>query len=79
MGRRKVLEGTIVSDKLDKTRVVLVTRKSLHVLYKKMVTKRKKYKIHDEKNTSKAGDKVRIIESRPYSKGKKFKLVEIIK
>jgi small subunit ribosomal protein S17 len=76
---KKILEGVVVSDKMDKTRVVLVVRKFPHPLYKRMVIKREKFKFHDEENKSKVGDKVRIIESRPYSKEKRFKLLEIIK
>jgi small subunit ribosomal protein S17 len=79
MGRRKILEGVVISDKMNKTRVVLVAKRVPHLLYKKMVTKRKKYKVHDEENKSKVGDKVKIIESRPYSKEKRFKLLEVLK
>ncbi len=77
--RKRILEGIVVSDKMDKTIVVEVKRKFLHNLYKKTVTKRKKFKAHDEKNEAKVGDRVRIIESRPYSKEKKFSLLEVVK
>ena len=77
--RKKILEGVVVSDKTEKTRVVTVVKKIPHVLYKKQTIRRKKYKVHDENNTAKVNDRVRIIESRPYSKEKRFKLLEIIK
>ncbi len=77
--RKRILEGIVVSDKMDKTIVVEVRRKFLHHLYKKTVTKRKKFKAHDEKNEAKVGDRVKIIESRPYSKEKKFNLLEVVK
>jgi small subunit ribosomal protein S17 len=79
MGKRKILEGVVVSDRMHKTRVVLVKKRSFSPLYKKMVTRRKKYKIHDEENKAKVGDRVKIIESHPYSKEKHFKLLEILK
>lgn len=78
-GRKRILEGVVSSDKMDKTAVVMVTRKFPHHLYKKSVIHRKKYKVHDEKNMAKVGDKVKIVESRSYSKEKKFRLLEIIK
>ena len=79
MGKGKVLEGTVVSDKMDKTISVLVKLKSSHVIYKRSATKRKKYKVHDEENKAKEGDRVRIIEARPFSKEKVFRLLEIMK
>ena len=79
MGRRKILEGVVVSDKMDKTLVVMVSRKLPHPAYKKLVSKKKKYKVHDEEGKAKAGDKVKIIESRPYSKEKYFRLLEVLK
>lgn len=75
---KKEFVGTVVSDKMDKTIVVTVENKTLHPLYKKYVTRSKKLKVHDEKNDAKAGDRVRVIESRPLSKDKRWKLVEII-
>jgi small subunit ribosomal protein S17 len=77
--RGKVLEGEVVSDKMDKTVVVMVSRRFPQPFYKKFLTKRKKYKAHDEKNEAKMGDKVKIIESRSYSKDKQFRLLEIVK
>jgi small subunit ribosomal protein S17 len=76
--KRKVLEGTVVSDKMDKTIVVAVVEKTAHWLYKKVVTRTKKFKAHDEKNEAKIGDKVQIMETRPISKDKYFRLVTIV-
>lgn len=77
--RGKILEGQVLSDKMDKTIVVLVAKRLPHHLYKKFITTKKKYKVHDEKNTAKVGDWVKIVESRPYSKEKQFRLLEIMK
>lgn len=79
MVKGKVLEGVVVSDKMDKTITVLVKAKSSHQLYKKASLKRKKYKVHDSDNAAKSGDRVRIISARPYSKQKSFRLLEILK
>ncbi len=68
--RKRQLTGTVVSDKMDKTIVVLVERRLLHPKYKKFVRKSAKYHAHDEKNTYKQGQTVVIEESRPYSKKK---------
>ena len=75
----KVLEGQVVSDKMDKTIVVMVSRRFPQPFYKKFLTKRKKYKAHDEQNEAKMGDRVKIVESRSFSKDKKFRLLEIVK
>lgn len=75
---RKVREGVVVSDKMDKTVVVLEEKMVLHPLYKKRVKRSKKYKAHDENNACKVGDKVRIMETRPLSKDKNWRVVEII-
>ncbi len=75
---KKELVGRVVSDKMDKTVVVLVERRMPHPLYKKVVTKRKKYKAHDEHNACRVGDVVRIRESRPLSKEKRWVVIEII-
>lgn len=75
---RKVREGVVVSDKMDKTVVVVEETMKLHKLYKKRVKVSKKYKAHDEKNECKIGDKVRIMETRPLSKEKNWRVVEII-
>jgi small subunit ribosomal protein S17 len=77
--KTKVLEGVVTSDKMEKTAVVIVSKRLFHPVYKKVIVKRKKYKVHDEENKMKTGDKVKIIESRPYSKEKSFNLLEVIK
>ena len=73
---KKVLTGMVISDKPNKTITVLVERKYQHPVFKKVVKVRKKYNAHDENNKFKNGDKVSIIESKPYSKNKKFKVME---
>jgi len=78
-GRRKVLVGTVVSDKMQKTIVVKVDRRVRHGLYEKYVTRSVRFKAHDEKNTAKVGDLVRIIESRPLSRDKRWALNEIVR
>ena len=78
-GNRKSMTGTVVSDKMDKTIVVAVDFTYKHPLYKKILRKLKKYKAHDENNGARIGDKVLISETRPLSKTKRWKLVEIIK
>lgn len=75
---RKIREGVVVSDKMDKTVVVVEETMKLHKLYKKRVKVSKKYKAHDEKNECKIGDKVKIMETRPLSKEKNWRVVEII-
>ena len=74
----KTLTGTVISDKMDKTAVVLFERKVKHPKYGKYVKKSTKYKIHDEKNESKTGDVVTIAEVRPISKDKSWKLMDIL-
>ena len=76
---KKVLTGIVVSDKPNKTITVLIERKYSHPVLKKIVKVKKKYNAHDENNEYKNGDKVSIIESRPYSKNKKFKVMESLK
>lgn len=73
-----MLTGQVVSEKMQKTIVVQITSRQLHRLYKKYVTKTKKIKAHDEKNEAHVGDLVRVIESRPISKDKHWRLVEIV-
>ena len=75
----RVLEGTVISNKMQKTLVVLVVTKLFHEMYNRLIIKRKKYKVHDQEGKAKPGDRVRIVECRPYSKEKKFKLLEIVK
>ena len=72
---KKILKGTVVSDKPNKTLTVVVERKYQHPVLKKVIKSKKKYAAHDEKNQCKVGDKVKIVESRPYSKTKKFQLM----
>ncbi len=74
---RKVYRGTVVSDKMDKTITVVVETRKTHPLYGKRVKYSKKFKAHDENNTAKTGDKVVIMETRPLSATKRFRLVEI--
>ncbi|MGD9731993.1 MAG: 30S ribosomal protein S17 [Desulfamplus sp.] len=78
-GRRKVLLGTVVSDKMEKSVVVQVERLIQHTVYKKYIKKYKKYAAHDETNQCKTGDVVKITESRPLSKTKRFRVSEIVK
>ena len=73
---KKVLTGIVVSDKPNKTITVLIERKYSHPVLKKIVKVKKKYNAHDENNEYKNGDKVSIVESRPYSKNKRFKVME---
>lgn len=75
---RKIVSGTVVSNKMDKTAVVQSQRKFAHPVYKKYVSRRVKYKVHDEQNTLNIGDEVKIIETRPLSRGKRWKLLEIL-
>lgn len=76
--KKKVYVGEVVSDKMDKTVVVTVTRLVPHPVYKKIVKRTTRYKAHDETNTCKVGDKVSMIESRPLSKDKRWRVVEVV-
>jgi len=76
--RKRKLIGIVVSDKMDKTRVVMVSRRFSHLKYGKFLTARKKYKAHDEKNEFHTGDKVVIVESRPLSREKRWKIIELV-
>lgn len=76
--RRKVKVGTVVSDKMDKTVVVAIEDFVRHPLYGKAVKRTKKVKAHDELNECKIGDRIRIMETRPISKQKRWRLVEIV-
>ena len=76
---KRVLKGVVVSDKAEKTITVKVSRKVMHPVYKKYINRSKKYSVHDEENKFKNGDKVSIIESKPFSKNKKFQVMENIK
>jgi small subunit ribosomal protein S17 len=75
---RKVRVGTVLSDKMEKTVVVGVQRKVAHRLYGKQTTRTKKYFAHDEDGQAKQGDVVRIVETRPLSKQKRWRLVEVV-
>ena len=75
---KKILKGVVISDKPNKTITVMVERKYSHPLLKKVVKVRKKYNAHDENNKFKIGDKVSIVESKPISKNKKFKVMESV-
>ena len=77
-GRRKVLQGVVVSDKMDKTIVVLVEDRVKHPLYGKVMTKSSRLKAHDEENSAGIGDRVRVMETRPLSAQKRWRLVEIL-
>ena len=76
---RRVLTGTVVSDKMDKTITVLVETYKNHPLYRKRVKSSKKYKAHDENSVASMGDTVKIMETRPLSATKYFRLVEVVK
>ena len=76
---KKILSGVVVSDKPNKTITVMVERKYSHPVLKKVIRVRKNYNVHDENNKFKTGDKVSIIESKPFSKNKKFKVMESTK
>ena len=78
-GSRKKRTGTVVSDKMDKTIVVQVERRVSHPIYKKVIKILKKYKAHDENNQAHAGDIVEIMETRPLSKDKRWRLMNILK
>ncbi len=75
---RKTRTGLVVSDKMQKTVVVQIDRRVPHPVYGKMVTRSKKFKAHDEENSAKTGDTVRIMETRPLSKDKRWRVVEIL-
>ncbi len=77
-GIRKTMVGIVVSDRMDKTIVVVVERLVKHPLYQKFIRKRARYKAHDEKNECKTGDEVRIIETRPVSKDKRWLVLDIL-
>ena len=73
---KRILDGIVVRDKNNKTIVVNVKRKYIHPFFKKVISSTKKYHAHDENNKFKTGDKVSIIESKPFSKNKKFQVME---
>jgi small subunit ribosomal protein S17 len=77
-GKRKTLVGVVVSDKMDKTVVVKVDHLVKHPVYKKYIKRRERYKAHDEQNTCADGDKVLIVETRPLSRDKRWRVREIL-
>jgi small subunit ribosomal protein S17 len=77
-GKRKTLVGVVSGDKMDKTVIVAVNRLVLHPVYKKYIRKKKKVKAHDERNDCHIGDKVLLIETRPLSKEKRWRVKEIL-
>jgi small subunit ribosomal protein S17 len=77
-GRRKVRTGYVISDSMDKTVIVQVGSSKAHRLYRKTVRQRSKFKVHDEKNECGVGDLVRIVETRPLSKEKRWRVQEIV-
>ncbi|HEU5158939.1 MAG TPA: 30S ribosomal protein S17 [Streptosporangiaceae bacterium] len=77
-GKRKVREGLVVSDKMDKTVVVAVEDRVKHALYGKIIRRTTKYKAHDERNECGVGDRVRLMETRPLSATKRWRVVEIL-
>jgi small subunit ribosomal protein S17 len=78
VGLRKIREGVVVSDKMQKTRVVIVQRLVQHDKYRKFVSARQKYKVHDENDESHIGDRVRIEETRPLSRDKRWRLRAVL-
>ncbi|MBL7129909.1 MAG: 30S ribosomal protein S17 [Candidatus Omnitrophica bacterium] len=78
-GKRKKQTGVVISDKMQKTIIVRVGRLSKHYKYSKIIKKFNKFKVHDEKDEAKIGDKVLIAETKPISKDKRWRLVEIVK
>ncbi len=79
MGKRKEFTGEVTSDKMQKTAVVRIMRMAKHPKYGKIIRQYKKFKAHDEKGIAKVGDIVKIRETRPLSKDKRFMLVEVVK
>ena len=77
-GNRKIKTGKVVSDKMDKSRVILVESYIRHKLYGKFVRKSKKFMVHDEANESHIGDTITIMETRPLSRNKRWRLMEIV-
>ena len=77
-GERKLRQGVVVSDKMDKTVVVEIRRRTTHPLYRKTITRSEKLHAHDETNDVRVGDRVQIAETRPLSKQKRWRVVEVI-
>jgi len=77
-GDRKVRQGIVVSDKMDKTVVVEIQRRMTHALYRKIITRTEKLHAHDETNDIRVGDRVRVTETRPLSRKKRWRVVEVL-
>jgi small subunit ribosomal protein S17 len=77
-GARKVREGIVASTAMEKTAVVVIETRKPHPLYKKTMVRTRRFQTHDENNEARVGDRVRIVETRPYSKTKRWRLVEIL-
>lgn len=77
-GQRKIRSGEVISDKMDKTIVVAVERLVSHPLYKRVIRRTTKFKVDDRKNEARVGDKVKIMETRPLSRDKRWRLIEIV-
>ena len=77
-GIRKAMVGMVVSDRMEKTRVVMVQRLVKHPLYQKYIRRRSRYKVHDETNSCRVGDRVMIVETRPLSREKRWRVKEIL-
>ena len=77
-GVRKTMVGRVVSDRMEKTRIVVVQRLVKHPLYQKYIRRRSRYKVHDENNSCRVGDRVLIIETRPLSRDKRWRVKEIL-
>jgi len=77
-GMRKVLTGRVVSDKMEKTVVVAVETLVKHPMYQRIIRRTRKFKAHDEKNSCRIGDKVKVMETRPLSKEKRWRVIEIL-
>jgi small subunit ribosomal protein S17 len=77
-GERKLRQGVVVSDKMDKTEVVEIQRRTTHPLYRKTITRSEKLHVHDETNDVRVGDRVQVAETRPLSKKKRWRVVEVL-
>jgi small subunit ribosomal protein S17 len=77
-GERKLRQGVVVSDKMDKTVVVEIQRRTTHPLYRKTITRSEKLHVHDEINDVRVGDRVQVAETRPLSKKKRWRVVEVL-
>ena len=77
--KRKVLSGVVIKDKMNKTRVIETVQTFRHSVYSKVVRRRKKFYAHDEKSETKIGDKVKIMETKPISKLKRWRIIEVVK